>query len=159
LLDGDSYDQIGKTRVNEFSGISVLVVEDEGGIALLIEDMLEELGCNVVASVAHLAEATEIARTVSADLALLDVNLDGKLVFPVARILLDRGVPVVFSTGYGTGGLPPEFAGCPVIGKTFTVEDLRSAVSVALTRTAARQGDLGKRVVITPVVKTSPKQA
>jgi CheY-like chemotaxis protein len=63
--------------VNEFSGISVLVVEDEGGIALLIEDMLEELGCNVVASVAHLSEATEIARTVSADLALLDVNLDG----------------------------------------------------------------------------------
>ena len=121
--------------------MKVLVVEDEGSIALLLEDMLEELGCEVAASVAHAAEANEVARTVAADMALLDVNLDGKPVFPVARVLRERGIPVVFSTGYGAGSLPTEFADCPVVGKPFTMEALRRAISAALTRTVDRQAD------------------
>lgn len=122
-----------------FSGIKVLVVEDEGGIALLLEDMLEELGCEVAASVAHANKADEVARAVSAHVALLDVNLDGKPVYPVARVLRDRGIPVVFSTGYGVGGLPAEFSECPVIGKPFTMEALRAAISAALAGIANGQ--------------------
>lgn len=120
--------------MNYISGTKVFVVEDEGSIALLLEDMLEDLGCEVAASVALAAEADEVARTVAADVALLDVNLDGKPVFPVARVLRDRGIRVVFSTGYGAGGLPTEFADCPVIGKPFTMEALRRAISAALAR-------------------------
>jgi DNA-binding response OmpR family regulator len=121
--------------VSDFAGMKVLVVEDEGSIALLIEDMLEELGCEVAASVAHAAAANEVAYTVAADMALLDVNLDGNPVFPVARVLRERGIPVVFSTGYGAGGLPTEFADCPVVGKPFTMEALRAAISAALAQT------------------------
>lgn len=117
-----------------FSGQKVLVVEDEAVIAALIEDMLHELGCEIAASVAHIAEASEVAETVIADVALLDVNLGGKPVFPVARILRDRGIPVVFSTGYGAGGLPTEFAGYPVLSKPFVLEAVGEAIAVALVR-------------------------
>ena len=65
----------------------MLVVEDEGSVALLIEQMLEDLGCVVAASVATLANAIKAARGDTFDFALLDVNLDGELVFPVAEIL------------------------------------------------------------------------
>lgn len=76
-----------------FVGVRVLVVEDEGAVALLIEDMLEEFGCEVVASVARLAAARDVAGSVQVDLAILDVNLAGERVFPVAEILRGRHIP------------------------------------------------------------------
>jgi CheY-like chemotaxis protein len=87
--------------MTELSGARVLLVEDEGLVALMIEDMLEELGLKVIASAAHVAKACELASAASFDLALLDVNLAGERVFPVARILRDRRIPFLFSTGYG----------------------------------------------------------
>lgn len=83
-----------------FSGISVLLVEDESAIAMLIEEMLEDLGCTVVASVAQLAKALQIAKVLEVDLAILDVNLAGERVFPVAQVLRERHIPFLFSTGY-----------------------------------------------------------
>jgi CheY-like chemotaxis protein len=65
----------------ELSGARVLLVEDEGLVALMIEDMLEELGLKVVASAAHVTKACELATRATFDLALLDVNLAGKFVF------------------------------------------------------------------------------
>lgn len=129
--------------MNDLSGHRVLVVEDEAVIAALIEDMLQELGCEIAASVAHIAAASEVARTVPADVALLDVNLGGKPVFPVARILRDRGIPVVFSTGYGAGGLPSEFAGCPVVIKPFILEAFREAIAVALAQAGTSKSSPG----------------
>jgi CheY-like chemotaxis protein len=117
--------------MNELSGLKALVVEDEGGIALMIEDMLEELGCKIAASAAHLKKAREMAEAAAIDFAVLDVNIDGKLVFPVAHILRTRGIPFVFSTGYGAGGLPTEFSGTPVVGKPFTIDALRDAILAA----------------------------
>jgi CheY-like chemotaxis protein len=123
--------------MNILSGLKVLVVEDEGGIALLIEDMLQELGCEITASVAHIARAEEAASTAEIDFAVLDVNLDGKPVFPVAHILRKRLIPFVFSTGYGIGGIPPEFAGNPVVAKPFSIEGLQAAImdAISLDRT------------------------
>ncbi|EJL03738.1 MULTISPECIES: response regulator [Pseudomonas] len=115
-----------------FAGTRVLVVEDEGAIALLIEDMLEEFGCRVVASVARLAPACEMARTVMVDLAILDVNLAGERVFPVADILRSRHIPFLFSTGYGASGVPPEYAGCPVLHKPYSERELQQTIAVAL---------------------------
>ena len=117
------------------AGTRVLVVEDEGAIALLIEEMLEEFGCEVVASVARLAAACEIAGAVQVDLAILDVNLAGERVFPVADILRGRQIPFLFSTGYGASGLPAEYAGCPVLHKPFSESELQQKMTVTLKET------------------------
>jgi CheY-like chemotaxis protein len=82
----------------------VLVVEDEMTIALLIEDMLTDLGHEVVGLAMRLPQAMELAATAIVDLAILDVNLDGRMSFPVADLLSARGVPFVFATGYGSAG-------------------------------------------------------
>ncbi|TCV67358.1 response regulator [Neorhizobium sp. S3-V5DH] len=118
--------------MSEFSGIKVLVVEDEGFVALLIEDMLSDLGCEIVASVAELQEACAVAAAEEIDLAVLDVNLGGERSFPVAEVLLERGVPFIFSTGYGTAGLPEEFIGRPVLAKPFSAKALEATLAVAL---------------------------
>ncbi|PCK83079.1 response regulator [Rhizobium sophoriradicis] len=117
--------------MTEFFELKVLVVEDEGVVALLI-DMLEDLGCSVAASVARLPEACAAAAGSEIDLAVLDVNLAGQPSFPVAEILRERGIPFMFSTGYGRGGLPEEYAGCPVVSKPFSVEDLRQEMTAAI---------------------------
>jgi CheY-like chemotaxis protein len=116
----------------ELTGIRVLLVEDEGAVALMIEDMLQDLGCELVDSVAHLDKAHVVARTAEIDLAILDVNLDGKPVFPVAETLRSRRIPLLFSTGYGSSGLPPEFRGCPVLGKPFSLDSLKQAIAMAM---------------------------
>ncbi|MDQ7912344.1 response regulator [Pseudomonas sp. 102515] len=121
-------------------GVRVLVVEDEGAIAMLIEEMLEDLGCIVVASVAQLAKATDIARSIEVDLAMLDVNLAGQLVFPVAEILRDRNIPFLFSTGYGASGLSSEFAQHPVLHKPFSQKDLEAKITAALVTRAEAAG-------------------
>jgi two-component SAPR family response regulator len=114
------------------AGIRVLVVEDEGTVAMLIEEMLQELGCEVVASVARLATARDVASTLEIDLAILDVNLAGERVFPVAEILRDRHIPFLFSTGYGASGLPNEFNGYQVLHKPFSEGDLQRKIALTL---------------------------
>jgi CheY-like chemotaxis protein len=118
--------------MTDLSGLKVLVVEDEGSIALLIEDMLIDLGCQIAASVAQLAQACKIAATVLIDFAVLDINLNGERVFAVAEILQERGIPFLFSTGYGTTGVPAAFERHPVLCKPFTLDNLRQAISKAL---------------------------
>lgn len=113
-------------------GTRVLVVEDEGAVALLIEDMLEALGCEVVASVARLAKAHDLAGSLDIDLAILDVNLAGERVFPVAETLQARGIPFLFSTGYGASGLPNAFSKHPVLHKPFSERDLQHKIVLAL---------------------------
>jgi CheY-like chemotaxis protein len=94
--------------------------------------MLEELGCEVVVSAASLVKAEAAARHEVVDFALLDVNLDGQLVFPVAQILRTRGVPFVFSTGYGRADLLEGFKEYQVLNKPFAVEELRQTLYLAM---------------------------
>jgi len=117
------------------AGRRILVVEDEMMIAMLVEDMLLELGCSVVGPVHALAEALELARSEPGlDAALLDVNLAGQSVFPVADALREKGVPAVFSTGYGDAGLRDIDRGSPVLQKPFRAGDLARALGEALGR-------------------------
>ncbi|QGZ29066.1 response regulator [Stutzerimonas stutzeri] len=116
-----------------FDGVRVLVVEDEGAVAMMIEDMLQEFGCEVVASVARLATALELARTVNVDLVMLDVNLAGQRVFPVADILHARNVPFIFSTGYGASGIPERFGEYHTLHKPFSECDLRKKIALTLS--------------------------
>ncbi len=96
----------------------VLIV-DEMTIAFLIEDMLEDLGHEVVEIAMRLPEALKVARRVEADLAILDVNLDGHRSFPVADILAERAIPYAFATGYGALGLEGAYRERPVLAKPF----------------------------------------
>lgn len=114
-------------------GRRILVVEDESLVAMLIETILEDMGCHVIGPIAAVDDAM---KTVSdeghIDGALLDVNVAGREVFPVADALKDRGVPFVFSTGYGEGGLPEHWRGQPTIQKPFTEQTIREALMKAL---------------------------
>jgi CheY-like chemotaxis protein len=118
----------------ELAGLRALVVEDEGSVALLIESMLEELGCEVAASVSTLAKGLSAAAAEEFDFAVLDVNLDGQPVFPVAEALQRRGLPFVFSTGYGRIGVPETFKECEVLSKPFTIQDFERKLLLALRK-------------------------
>ena len=97
----------------------ILVVEDEILIGMLLEDMLGDLGYQVAAMASRIEEALTLAREVDADAAILDVNLNGQEVYPVAEILAGRGIPFVFATGYGERGLPPAHQQRPTLQKPF----------------------------------------
>jgi CheY-like chemotaxis protein len=110
-------------------GRRILIVEDEFLIRMLLEDMLTDLGHEIAGVAGRVDEACGIAQTVDCDLAILDVNLDGQEVFPVADILATRGTPFIFVTGYGGGGLPPNYQNRPTLQKPFQLDDLSKAVT------------------------------
>jgi len=119
--------------VEDFQGLRVLVVEDDSMICLLFEDMLADLGCKVVGTACDIRRAIELAeRDESVDVAILDVNLGGQLVFPVAEILSKRGIPILFATGMGAGGLPPNWQGHCSVDKPMTIESLGAGLGRAI---------------------------
>ena len=107
-----------------FHGLRVLVVEDEMMVSMLIEDMLSDLGCTVIGPASRLDEAMELARADGLDCAVLDVNLGGQPIFPLADLLREKGRPFAFATGYGDAGLREEDRGSPVLQKPFREGDL-----------------------------------
>jgi DNA-binding response OmpR family regulator len=113
----------------ELEGVRVLVVEDEFLVATLIEDMLQSAGCVVSGPIPRLAEALDAVDRGSYDAAILDVNLGGERIDPVAQALSYRNVPFAFLTGYSTGSLPGEYAERPYLRKPFKITDLLSTVS------------------------------
>ena len=119
----------------DLQGRRVLVVEDEMMIAMLVEDMLADLGCTVIGPAHGLEAALRLAATETGlDAALLDVNLGGQPVFAVADALRAKGVPAIFSTGYGEAGLRDVDVGAPVLQKPFRAGDLARALTEALSR-------------------------
>lgn len=115
------------------AGRRVLVVEDESLVAMLLETILEDMGCTPVGPVATVEEGLAMAADKgSLDAALLDVNVAGREVFPIAEALKARGVPFVFSTGYGEGGLPDAWRGHPTVQKPFTEAAIREALMKAM---------------------------
>jgi len=106
----------------------VLVVEDEMTVAMLIEDMVAELAYEVAAVVPRLEDAMRLLDSDSFDLAMLDVHLNGKTVFPFAAELQAREIPFLFSTAYGPRGIPEEFRSHLVLQKPFGPVELRRAL-------------------------------
>jgi len=110
----------------------ILVVEDEALIAMLVEALLADRGHAVVGPASRVAAALTLAEGETLDAAVLDVNLAGETVFPVAEVLTRRGVPVVFLTGYGRLGLPDRFRDFAVVEKPVDPDKLLAAVDAAL---------------------------
>ncbi len=114
----------------------VLVVEDEMMVAMLVEDMLVDMGFDVVGPASRLSDGLHLAEHETLDLAVLDVNLNGVRSFPIAAVLAGRGIPFVFATGYGTVGVEADFPGVPVVSKPFTSDRLDEALAKVRARSS-----------------------
>jgi len=100
----------------------VLVVEDESLISLLIEEMMLDCEVEMVGPATKLDEALDLAQHAHINGAVLDINLAGALTYPVADALRERGIPFVFTSGYGADGLPPRFHDVPSLSKPLNLD-------------------------------------
>ena len=116
------------------AALRILVVEDELMIRMLLEDMLGELGYTIAAEAGRMDEALQAAKTADFDLAILDVNLNGEPISPVADALVARGVPFVFATGYGEHGLPAPYRDRPTQKKPFHLVGLEQMLLTVVKR-------------------------
>lgn len=123
--DEPGMDAMGR---GSLAGKRILIVEDETLVAMMLEDMLEQFGCEVVGIAPRLAQAKAISDSSQFDCALLDVNLAGETVYPFAERLSERGTPFVFVTGYDRPELMKRFRGRPVLRKPFEAEALERAL-------------------------------
>ena len=116
-----------------FSGRRVLLVEDEMLVVWLLEDMLADLGCAVVGPAASVNQALAMIDAEAIDVAVLDLNLNGQMSYPIADALATRGVPFVFSTGYDKDTLLDGYRIFPVLQKPFHRSELSDTLAKLLT--------------------------
>jgi CheY-like chemotaxis protein len=112
-------------------GRRILIVEDELLIAMEVQDLLSDLGAEVVGPFGHLKPAVDAVHRESLHGAVLDVRLDGETIQDIAEILVARGVPVVLTTGYEKEQLPPSLQHLPRLRKPFDETELRSLLEQA----------------------------
>lgn len=112
--------------------LSVILVEDETLIRMMIAGMIDELGHCVVAEAANIDDALKLARTAVFHIAVLDINVAGDRIEPVAEIINGRRLPFVFASGYGAAGVPQRFRDRPVLQKPFLIARLREAIELAV---------------------------
>lgn len=115
-----------------FGGMRVLVLEDEALVAMLLEDMLTDLGCHTVGPFSEIAEARAFMsdQAGSADAAIIDVNIAGEPSFSLAALLAERDIPFAFSTGYDLAGMPEEWRGRPSLPKPFMLPDVERVLGL-----------------------------
>lgn len=116
---------------------TILMVEDEMNLAMMLEDILDDAGYSVLKA-ARLPKALELMAQFYSDgenridAAILDINLAGVQVFPLADVLLSRGVPFVFTSGYGRDGIPDDYRGSAVLQKPYSAESLLSMLQAMI---------------------------
>ena len=121
------------------AGPCILILEDDMMLALLLEDQLADLGYRTIKA-ARVANGVRVASTASLDGAILDINVAGEASYPVAQALRKRRIPFVFATGYGAGGLAPEFRNAPTLNKPYTYADLQRVLAAALEAAPETRG-------------------
>lgn len=117
---------------------SVFIAEDDMIIRMLVCDMLNELGFAIANEAGNLNEAIAIVGKSDFDCALLDFNLGGSLVTPVANILRQRGIPFAFTTGYGAFDLPKDLLATRTLQKPYELDALRDVMAALQAITAVR---------------------
>ena len=115
---------MGASEPEKATRPNILIVEDEPLIALMLTDMLADLGFEVAASVTQVAEALSLLENLKIDVALLDVNIGTQKIDPVADLLAARGTPFIFTTGYGNSGVPTNHSGRAILQKPFHIDEL-----------------------------------
>ncbi|MDO9382400.1 MAG: response regulator [Hyphomicrobiaceae bacterium] len=116
-----------------FSGLRVLVAEDDGLVSLALQDILTDMGCEVVGSASEASAAMCLAQQARADVAFLDYWLHDKPVDAVADALITKGVPIVLATGFGPQDIAPRLRHVPLLRKPYIVEDVEEVLSQLLT--------------------------
>jgi len=117
-------------------GASIFLVEDEVLIRMMLAEMVEELGHRVVAEAGNIKDGQALAGSAVFDLALLDINLDGSGISPVAEIIARRDLPFLFVSGYGPAGRPEQFCDRPVLQKPVPISKLDEAIDSMLSSAA-----------------------
>lgn len=113
-------------------GAKVLVLEDETLVSMMVEDMLMDLGCEIVGPFSRLDQALNAVNDgAEFDLALLDVNLGGERSFPLAEVLAAKQIPFVFTTGYDESGMPDAWRGRPSLRKPFMMHEMAAVLRTA----------------------------
>jgi DNA-binding NtrC family response regulator len=114
--------------------VSVFLVEDEALIRMMMTDMLEELGHIVVAEAANIKEASTLAQKADFEIAILDINVRGERIDPIAEIIAGRRLPFLFASGYGAAGPPHKFRHIPNLQKPFAIERLGKTIEETLVQ-------------------------
>jgi DNA-binding response OmpR family regulator len=114
------------------TGLRVLIVEDWLPLAVEAKDRLELAGAQVVGPIARLSQALEVARTADIDVALLDIDLNGERVFPVAYALQERGIPFILTTGFGSSGIPSDLNEAVLLEKPFDYAELARSIAAVI---------------------------
>lgn len=128
-------------QTRSLDGLRILIAEDNLFAAMELEQAVSSLGCQAVGPVARVQQALELAQEQQLDGALLDVDLRGEMVFPVADELVKRGVPVVFASGYDSGPVfPDRFAGHPRLRKPYLENEVKRMVQQAFSHRPASGG-------------------
>lgn len=121
---------------NPLLGKRVLIVEDEPRVTMMLELLLEDMGCEVAGIATRLDDAIGKAKALDFDVALLDLNLDGESSYPALEAIAARGIPFVFATGYGADRLPEALRDRPTLQKPYRMHDLGQALQAALAQGA-----------------------
>ncbi|QIO36571.1 response regulator [Bradyrhizobium sp. 1(2017)] len=111
---------------------SIFLVEDEVLIRMMLVEMVEDLGHEVIAEAGNVDDARSLAEIEQYDLAILDINLHGFSVQPVAEVIAARDLPLFFLSGYGSEGIPDQFRGRPVLSKPCELEILKRTIDAVL---------------------------
>jgi len=109
-------------KSSKLAGRRILVVEDSPLIAAVLEDMLTDMGCAVVGPTGNMAFAVDLAKAEALDGAIIDLNIRGGKVYPVAEVLRDRGVPFLLASGYADWTLREDFKDRPRLTKPYTAQ-------------------------------------
>jgi len=119
---------------------SIFLVEDEALIRMMLADMVEELGHRVVAEAGNIRDGVALAGMAVFDFAILDINIGGYSISPVAKIIAERGLPFFFVSGYGAAGRPEAYSDRPVLQKPLLMAKLGEAINSILSAEIDRSG-------------------
>ena len=118
--------------MNKSTTLRVLLVDDEVLIRVMVSDMLEDLGHAVVAEAGELDQSLMLARSADFDLAILDVNLNGARIDPVAEAIIARRIPFILATGYNSPSVAAHYPQIPRLRKPYGIKELESEIAHAM---------------------------
>jgi len=124
---------VADSRGSSLMGLKVFLVEDEALVAMLVEELLVELGCEIGGTATTVLEAvSQIESGLDFDVAILDVNLGGENSFPIAEALIARGRPFMFATGFGPADIAQRFPGVLLLLKPYSARALAQSLETLI---------------------------